>query len=188
MKKTLIIVALLTIAFSANAQWFDFSNNMKRFEIGFTVGQAGSTTEYAGIGVGANLVAFGVQVDFLHKGPEHQYDNHVESKLYNDHVAWVLNGGYQIPVLNWLKVVPMAGYCQTNDGITDASTINISGGEYSASFYHDYDVIPGSRKHYFNYGCGIALQPLSWMSINAAYTKYAIYGGLSINIIGFNDK
>jgi hypothetical protein len=187
MKKTLIIVALLTIAFSANAQWFNFSNNMKRFEIGFTVGQAGSTTEYAGLGIGANLVAFGVQVDFLHKGPEHQYDNHIESKLYNDNVAWIVNGGYQIPVLSWLKVVPMAGYCQTNEGITDASTINFNHGEYTTTFYHDYDVTPGTRQHHFNFGCGIALQPLPWMSINAAYTKYAIYGGLSLNLFGFSN-
>lgn len=185
MKKTLIIVALLTMAFSANAQLFDFSSNANRFELGLNIGQVGTNTDYAGMGLGIGLNAFGFQIDFLMNGPEHQYDNHVEAKLYDDHEAWVINGGYQIPVLRWLKIVPMAGYCQTNDGVTDASTINISGGEYSASMYHDYNVTPGSRKHYFNYGCGISLQPLKWFSINAAYTKYSIYGGIFLNIPGF---
>ena len=51
-----------------------------------------------------------------------------------------------------------------------------------SSWYHTYTVTPGSRVHYFNYGGGVSIQPLKWFSINFAYTRHAIYGGLAIDI------
>ena len=80
--------------------------------------------------------------------------------------------------------MPLLGYAQTNEGVTDASSINISGNseDETISIYHTYTVTPGSRVHYFNYGGGVSIQPLKWFSINFAYTRYAVYGGIAIDI------
>ena len=187
MKKALFTILFLSLALAANAQMFDFVDNTHRFELGFNVGEVGTTTPYAGIGVGVNAVISGFHLDFIIDGPDHKYDNHVNDSLYEDCEAFAINAGYQVPIFRWLRVIPIVGYCQTNEGVTDASTINIENHEYSSSIYHDYNVIPESRRHYFNYGGGISIQPLKWFSINAICTKYAIYGGISIDMLSFGN-
>lgn len=183
MKKTLILVASLLISFSAGAQQlFDFNNNNGRLEVGLIIGKAGMTTPYEAWGPGASLVAWGFQLDYLQAGPEHKYDHHVTDTKWNDKVAFTINAGYQIPVLSWLRITPIVGYSQTNDGITDGSTMNVSWSDHSSTLYHDYDVTPGSRTHYFNYGGGISIQPLPWFSLNAVYSRYAIYGSITFDL------
>lgn len=185
MKKYLIIAALTVLSLSARAQLFDFSSNSGRFESGFTIGQAASFTDYANFGTGINFLGYGVYVDFLYAAPQHMYDSHVNDTKWNDTEAYCISAGYQVPILPWLRVMPVAGYMQTNEGVTDASTINIKDGENTATFYHDYDVTPGTRIHYFNYGLGLSIQPCKWFSINAIATRYALYGGIGINLTYF---
>lgn len=181
MKKGFILVALIAVAMSANAQWFDFSNNNNRYGAGGHLGLAGWNSEYSAFGFGVSLAAWGVYADFLKAGPEHKFDNHVNNTLYNDSVAFHINAGYQIPVLPWLRIMPLVGYLQTNAGITDASTVNIDVDENSAEMYHDYDVTPGTRRHHFNFGVGLFVQPIRWVEIYAIGSRYAIYGGISFN-------
>ena len=189
MKKNIILVALLmAFAFNANAQWFDFSQNNERAGVGFQLGAAGWNSEYSDFGFGASINIYGVYVDFLQGGPEHKYDNHVTSTLYEDSVAFHINLGYQIPVLPWLRITPLVGYHQTNAGLTDATTVNIDvDDDHSARIFHDYDVTPGTRKHHFNFGCGLFIQPLQWFEIYFIGSRYALYGGISINLTNFSD-
>lgn len=183
MKKLLFLAALMAVAMSVNAQWFDFSSNADRYGAGFNLGMAGVKTDYRDIGTGISLNVCGVYLDVLQAGPNHKYDNHIENKQYNDSTAFHINLGYQIPVLSWLRIAPMVGYCQTNAGITDASTININTDRDNGfDFYHDYDVTPGTRRHYFNAGVGLFVQPIRWVDIYAIGTLHAIYGGISINM------
>lgn len=186
MKRILIssILALFA-AMTANAQYFDFSLNNGRIETGFNAGQVGTTTQYARFGSGAHILAWGAYLDFTVATPQHRYDSHVSDTQWNDNKVIVINTGYQIPVVKWFRLMPLVGYVQTNEGLTDASTINISTGEESGTFYHDYTVTPGTRKHYFNFGGGISVQPIKWFSISMMYTRYAIYGGISLNLTAF---
>lgn len=187
-KSILFFAALMAVVMSANAQWFDFSNNKERAGIGVHFGMAGWNSEYQDFGAGVSLNVMGVYLDILQGGPAHKYDNHVTNTIYDDSVAFHINAGYQIPVLPWLRVMPMVGYHQSNAGKTDATTVNIEvDGEYSASMYHDYDVTPGTRKHHFNFGCGLFVQPIRWLDIYAIASRYAIYGGLSFNLGAFID-
>lgn len=188
MKRFAILCAFVAFTTSLNAQVFDFASNKHRFEVGFNFGQSGSFTEYADFGFGVNLLAGGFYLDYIKAGPQHRYDNHVNDTKWHDTVALCVNSGYQIPILSWLRIMPLIGYAQTNEGITDASTININTGENSSSFYHDYDVTPGSRKHYLNYGGGLSIQPCKWFSINAVATRYGLYGGIGINILSFVNQ
>ena len=47
--------------------------------------------------------------------------------------------------------------------------------------YHDY-VKQGSAGHYFNFGGGIVISPIKWVSLYGVYTKQAIYGGITFNL------
>ena len=180
MKKTTVIAALLALTMGANAQWFDFSNNNRRFDIGFQIGVAGINTNYNDFSYGLSTCIYGVYLDFLYSGPEHKFDNHVTQDLYNDTAVLSINIGYQIPVLPWLRIMPLIGHTHTSTGITDASTVNIEVNDDIGTMYHDFDVT--SRRHYFNYGCGIIVQPVRWASFYGVYTNHAIYGGISVSL------
>ncbi|MCR5560225.1 MAG: hypothetical protein K6F58_00165 [Bacteroidales bacterium] len=181
MKKLLIIAALLLSAVSASAQYFDFSSNRNRYELGLNLGQMAYNTQYARFGMGVNLLAWGVYLDFNTTEAQHKYDDRIGNYEWNDDEFFSFNLGYQFPVLSWLRVMPLLGYAQTNEGITYGDTLNVSGGESSSTLYHTYKVTPGSRVHRFNFGGGISVQPLKWFSINLAYTRHAIYGGIAFN-------
>lgn len=194
MKRIIVIAtALFSCALGANAQTyggagiekefhlFDFQLNTKRIEMGVTVGQVGSFTDYARFGMGAYVLVGGVYVDFLHAEPQHKHTRTTGEYTWHDTSAFCINAGYQIPILSWLRIMPVAGYAQTNEGITDASTINL---EYDNSdWFHTYTVTPGSRKHYFNYGGGLSIQPFKYVTFNVVATRYAIYGGIGVDLI-----
>lgn len=195
MKKLFLSLMLLLSVIGASAQsggvatlekeftLFSFEANFKRLEFGLNIGQVGSFTDYARFGMGANLLVGGFYLDFLHAEPQHKYDSHVSDTQWNDNQAFCINAGYQIPILNWLRIMPLIGYAQTNDGITDGSSMSVSTSDDSLTFYHRYEVTPGSRTHYFNYGGGISVQPCMWFSINLVATRYALYGGVGMNIL-----
>ena len=186
MKSLIISLVLLSVTVCAHAQLFDFSSNNNRYEAGLNFGQMAFNTEYARFGMGVNTLAWGVYLDLNMTAAQHKFDRKFSDTQWDDDEFFNINLGYQIPILPWIRVMPLLGYAQTNEGITDASTINIdiSPGEESnsASIYHTYTVTPGSRVHYFNYGGGISIQPLKWFSINFAYTRFAVYGGFAIDI------
>lgn len=189
MKKTILIIAtMVAFVMSANAQLFDFSSNIGRVGIGVQGGQSMPKTEYSEFGFGLSLQMYGVQVDFINVVPAHKYDNHVTNTLYRDSASFNINLGYQIPVLPWLRIMPMIGYSQTNYGDTDATTVNIDADENTATMYHDYDVVSGSRQHYFNYGVGLSLTPFKYVDIYGVYSAQAIYGGIAINLNAFRDR
>ena len=186
--KKLLLIALVALSVNLNAgaqnlNWFDFASNNGRLEAGLNVGKSGWTTTYEAWALGVDLVVYGVQLSFIQAGPEHKYDHHITDTQWNDKVACTINVGYQIPVLPWVRIVPTLGYCQTNDGVTDGSSVNISWDEGSGTMYHDYKVTPGSRTHHFNYGAGLSIQPLKWFSINGTFSRYAIYGGFTLDLV-----
>ena len=195
MKRLFVIIAFLALSVGAGAQTgagasigkeielFAFPLNTKRFEAGFNIGQAASFSEYARFTFGANVMISGVYLDFLSADPEHKYSPTSDTR-WNDHKAFCINTGYQIPVLSWLRVMPLVGYAQTNDGITDASQTYLDFDvDSGSSTYHPYKVTPGSRLHYFNYGGGLSIQPCKWFSINLIGTRHAVYGGIGVNLL-----
>ena len=187
MKKTLVILAFVAAAMSSSAQWFDFSNNKNRFDLGVQFGVPGIGCPFSDFGVGASIDVYGVYVDFLSAGPKYKYDNHVNvgnAAMVPDSTAWTLSVGYQIPVLPWLRIMPLIGFCRNTSGYTDFSTVNIevnSDGDYtSAQMYHDYVKLRGFGVA--NFGGGVIVTPVKWLNIYGVYTTHAIYGGISFNM------
>ena len=183
MNRLFIIFAFLTLAVGAHAQ-----DDSMRIEAGINLGQVASFSSYARLTLGANILVKGFYLDYLSSSPEHRYSPASDTK-WNDHKALCINAGYQFPILKWLRVMPLVGYAQTNDGITDASKTYWEYDEYSSGTdYHPYKVTPGSRLHYFNYGGGLSIQPCKWFSINAVATRHAIYGGIGINLLALAQR
>ena len=184
MKRYIISLVLLSVTVCAHAQLFDFSSNNNRYEAGLNFGQMAFNTQYARLGMGLNMLAWGVYLDLNMTAAQHKFERKFSDTQWNDDEFFSISLGYQIPILSRIRIMPLLGYAQTNEGITDASTFNINPGEElsSTSIYHTYTVTPGSRVHYFNYGGGVSIQPLKWFSINFAFTRYAVYGGFAIDI------
>lgn len=185
MKRLFVLIAFLAISESANAQTklFDFPLNNMRIEAGLNIGQVATFSEYARYTFGANMMVAGVYLDFLSANPEHKYSPTSDTQ-WNDHKAFCINAGYQFPILKWLRVMPIVGYAQTNDGITDASkTIWDYDEDSGFTSYHPYKTTPGSRLHYFNYGGGLSIQPCKWFSINLIATRHALYGGIGLDVL-----
>lgn len=193
MKKSILLVALMALTMGASAQWLDFKNNANRYEIGFVLGEAGINTEFHDFGFGGSVSAWGVYVDFLKAGPKYRYDNHVAdmtnpAAMVPDSTAWSLSVGYQIPILPWLRIMPIVGHSHNTSGYTDYSTVNIETNDSesgtSSQMYHDYIRQKGHGT--FNYGGGIVVSPFSWLSLYGVYTVHTIYGGISINLGGID--
>lgn len=185
MKKLLILFALLFSLGMARAQWFDFSQNKETMGMGIHLGQVASNTDFHDFGFGFGLSIYGFYVDFMYDPPEFESDNHVINEQVPDSRSLVINLGYQIPVLPWLRLCPVLGYSEISEGYTDFSTVNIAGNENRMHIEHDF--ITEENHPEFNYGCGILLRPIRQIDIYGFWTKRAIYGGISFNIDSLMD-
>ncbi len=185
----MIVLAFVALAATSNAQWFDLGENNNRFTLGLNLGSAGFGTDQARFGMGAGLSIWGVYVDFIWASPQNRYNNHVVQEYWDDDEAFAVNICYQIPVLPWLRVAPIIGYCQTNYGYVDASTVNVEVDSETSTgrIYHDYYPLPGSIMEYFNYGGGVFVQPFEWLGFHAVASRRAIYGGVTIDLSAMRD-
>lgn len=197
MKKSIIIVAMMAVAMGASAQWLDFSNNADRYEIGVNLGVAGMNSEFRDFGIGASLSAWGVYLDFITAGPMYRHDDRtasmndpIELRQLPDSTTTSINLGYQIPVLPWLRVMPLVGININTCGYTDMSRTQVETTDYdqsvSVSLVHPYT--SEDTWTTFNFGGGLVISPVRWVSIYGVYTTNAIYGGLSFNLSALGEE
>lgn len=193
MKKNIIFAAVMAMTLSASAQLFDFSSNNGRFDLGIQLGQVGIGTKYTDFGWGGSLSCYGVYVDFLSAGPKYKYDNHISvgpNAQVPDSTTMTANIGYQIPVLPWLRIMPLIGFSRTTSGYTDFSTVNAeattTGDHVDVQLYHDY--VREMSWNRLNYGGGLVIQPLKWLNLYGVYTIHSIYGGISISFSAIRDR
>ena len=179
MKKIVFLAAMMAVWMGLSAQWLDFPSNNGRCDLGFHAGIVGQNCNYSGLGFGASFNVYGVNIDFVYSLPEHQFDNSSAAGQYNDTSVLSINLGYQIPILPWLRIMPVIGHCHTKAGVTDVVAKNEDESKLSATMYHDFDV--KSSKHYLNYGGGVVVQPFDWLNLYAVYTIHSIYGGISFS-------
>ena len=183
-KKTVLLVAMLALFMgSANAQWFDFSNN-RRASIGVNLGVVGYDftsqsveKNLSGFGTGINLSISGLYLDFIYQSPQHRWDRHVTQAEYDDHTALAINVGYQIPVTSWLYVMPLIGYSNETTGKTLGNSIGID--VERRSIYHEYKRL--TMENHFNYGVGLMFRPIEMLEIGAVASSHAIYGTISFS-------
>ena len=198
MKKLAIFAVLLSMmTISAQAQWFDFSENTNRAVVGFNTGLVGfknvtssnalvpGTWNLSDVGVGLSAAIAGVYVDFVYVSPDHRFDSHIIMGDWDDHSAFVINVGYQIPIYeNYVFITPMIGYCRATTGFTEGNNIGID--TETESIYHKYTAV--NKYNDFNYGAGLTVVPCKWFEININCTAHAAYAGVSFNIMNYQDR
>ena len=200
-KKSILIIALLAFMVgSAQAQWFDFSNNQRASIglnlgcVGYHFGNDGNHTgsdgidkPYTGFGVGISMSLAGVYADFIYQSQEHRFSHVVYDPSnpyfpgWNDHTALTINLGYQIPVQPWLFVTPLIGYSNETYGLTKVGTVHVEDDE----LVHDYEL--AERFNHFNYGLGLTVKPFKHVEIGAVATAHAVYGNISYSA-SFKDQ
>lgn len=195
-KLTLIAVLISMMTINAQAQWFDFSENMNRAVIGFNTGLVGfnnvtnsnalipETWNLTDVGVGLSVAIAGVYVDFVHVSPDHRFDGHVIIGNWDDHSALAINAGYQIPIYkNYVFITPMIGYCRATTGFTEGN--NLAYDQESKSIYHKYTAV--NKYNDFNYGAGLTVAPCKWFEINVNCTAHTSTAGIGINLMNFQN-
>jgi hypothetical protein len=183
MKKATLLIAMLSLfTLGAKAQWFDFSNNLSRVTggancgyIGYRLTSNGIDKQCAFVGAGASISILGLYVDYNRRWPSHRYQELTED--VEDHTAWGFNVGYQVPVLSWLYLTPMIGYCNETCGKTLAGSIAAE----NNNIVHKYE--KENIYHHFNYGVGLTLVPCKWFEIGAFATGHSLYGNISFNFM-----
>lgn len=197
MKKLAIFAVLLSMmTISAQAQWFDFSENTNRAVVGFNTGLVGfknvtsstallpETWNLSDIGVGVSVAIMGVYVDFVYVSPDHRFDSHVIMGNWDDHSAMTLNVGYQIPIYrNYVFITPMIGYCRATTGYTEGNNIGFD--VEAKSIYHKYTAV--NKYNDFNYGAGLTVVPCKWFEINLNCTAHAATAGIAVNLMNYQD-
>ena len=191
MKKLAIIAVLCSMmTLSAHAQWFDFSENLNRGVIGFNTGLVGyrginniPDMKFSDLGVGVSLNFMGVYADFLYVSPDHMYDSHIVMQDWEDHDAFTIQLGYQIPVYkNYVFVTPLIGWTRVSTGVTEGNNIGVD--SESHSIFHKYHST--WHRNDFNYGGMITVVPCKYFEINASFTAHAAYAGIAFNLANFN--
>lgn len=196
-KLTLIAVLISMMTINAQAQWFDFSVNPERAVVGLNVGigcydsfgQAfnGDTWAATNFGVGACIALAGAYVDFMYVSPDHSHDPLIVQQNWDDHDAFVLNFGYQIPIYeNYVFITPVIGWSRISTGYTIGNSINIDNtGNGTTTFHHNYNSTWHSNE--LNYGGGLTIAPSKYFEINVFCTNHASYAGVAFNFMNFKN-
>lgn len=191
MKKVALFAVLFSLmTLSAQAQWFDFSQNQKRAVVGFQTGLVGyhgindiSDMSFSDLGVGISLNLVGVYADFLYVSPDHMYDSHVVMTDWEDHDAFVINVGYQVPIYkNYVFITPLIGWSRVSTGFTEGNNIGVD--PESRSIFHKYHST--WHRNDFNYGGMLTVVPCKYFEINASFTAHAMYAGIAFNLANFD--
>lgn len=189
-KVTLFAVLFSLMTISAHAQWFDFSQNQNRAVVGFNTGLVGyrgindiPEMNLSDLGVGVSFNLIGVYADFIYVTPDHMYDSHIVQHNWEDHDAFVINVGYQIPIYqNYVFITPMIGWSRVSTGITEGNNIGVD--TDSGSIFHKYH--SNWHRNDFNYGGMLTVAPCKYFEINATFTAHAAYAGIAFNLANFD--
>ena len=176
MKKTLIVLTILFSSLSAKAQFFPFQEvNFGHMAVGIQGGAVGIGKEFTKAAFGANVLGYGVYVDFLINTPEHRYTR--ERNKWHDDMALSFHAGYQIPITEMFRIIPLVGYSEINTGTTDGYDRSTTYDEKQ----HRWIV----RNHYtkewkhggFDAGAALVVN-LGRININVNGTLWGVYGGI----------
>ena len=170
MKKFLLVLVLLFGALVSHAQIFPVADvNNHHYEVGFQGGAIGLGKELTLAGFGFNLTVWGVYFDLLINGAEHAGSTKVGT--WNDNQGVAVHLGYQIPITQWLRVIPLVGYGEINTGITDGRdyTIDKNGvhNRYRATWRHGG----------FDAGGSLCFN-IKYVSIYLTGTMWSVSGGV----------
>ena len=111
----------------------------------------------------------GVYADF--GGWPRSHGGDVGVDVWDDDEAITCHLGYQLPITNWLRVIPMVGYAYDATGTTDGYNWSYN----SHGIHNEFDIAEEVKG--FDYGTAIVFN-IKHVNIQGTYTKYNWYVGI----------
>ena len=180
MKKTILALVILFSCITANAQWFPFGEvNVNHYGIAFQGGALGLGKDVTRAAFGANLLVYGVYLDALYASPQHRNDP--KMSVWDDNSAFSIHLGYQIPVLEFLRIIPFAGYANFSKGVTDGRDYSYEYSTTSKRWMVNNKYTKDWQKGYFDAGGSIVIN-LGPVNIFLTGTMCSVYGGIGLEM------
>lgn len=173
MKKILLLMMVIipVVGVSAN-NLFPFKEINKKWNIGIIGGYVGYGRDMSNGAVGLSLTIKGFYADFMGWPSSHENDMGVDK--WPDKKCNTVHLGYQIPIVKRLRITPVIGYAKVSYGTTDGSDYEFSNSGTVHNKYYEKENISG-----FDFG-GIATINIKKVNINLAVTRFALFGGISL--------
>ena len=170
MKKMLcLLIFILSSSVLHSKKWFETNYNIS---LGIMYGNVGACGEPSETAWGINLQIFGLYFDCLVKPRNH--GNDVAIDKWKETEAITYHFGYQIPIVQYIRVIPVIGYSSVKTGITDGHNWKDTSNGISNAFYSD------KENKGFDYG-GVVVLNYKCLCLYGAYTnRNHLYGGLGI--------
>lgn len=171
MRKTLVLIVFFITGLSVMAQSRIAEVNNNKYAIGIQFGEVGIGKSQTLFGGGINAIIWGVYVDFLlHPNAHH---SSTEVGTWHDKQGIATHIGYQIPFSKTFRIIPMIGYGEVNEGITDGSDYSIDG----SGVHNKYHAT--SRDGGFDFGAAFVLN-FGILNIYATTTYWSLSAGVGI--------
>lgn len=168
MKKITVFLCMLALVFSASAaDWFPFGEVNHKWNISLNGGYSPSG-RVAMYGLGITVRGFHITIGGL--GSTHEHDVKVDT--WNEDASFVLQAGYQIPIVKAFRIIPVIGMAGVGEACTD-------GGDWSVDNGQINNKVTSSLKYKFDYGAHVVFRHRK-LIINLGATRYTLLGGLGL--------
>ncbi len=174
MKKIIFILVMILPMINASAnRIFPFKEVNRKWNIGMMGGYVGYGKDISNGAIGVNLTIKGFYADIMGWPSSHENDMGIDK--WSDKTSFAFHVGYQIPIVKKIRFIPIIGYAKVAYGTTDGSDYTISSSGVHNKFF-EKESISG-----LDFG-GMAVINMKKINVNLAFTKYAIFGGVALEI------
>ena len=99
-----------------------------------------------------------------------KHGSDVDVDVWDDDKALTCHLGYQVPLTNWLRIIPMVGYAYDVTGTTDGHDWS-----YNNGIHNKFNI--DEKVEGFDYGAAVVFN-INHVNIQGTYTKYNWYIGI----------
>lgn len=173
MKKKILIVLLVLFTTSVNGQTFFKRNKNLSFGVQFGAVDHHNNTDMGFQTLMATITCYGVYLDIGGWPTSHGSDVRVDK--WDDEHCFAFHVGYQLPVLNWLKITPLIGYYNHESGYTDGSKWTVTKSGIKNKF------VALDKLNGVDFGGNIQIS-IKWFNILGTFTTNMWYAGIGFNV------
>lgn len=173
MKKNILTLLFTLLTISVNAQTFFERNKNISFGIQFGAVDHHNNTDMGFQTLMATVSCYGVYLDI--GGWPRAYGSDARIDKWDDEYCIAFHIGYQLPILDWLKITPIIGYYNHESGYTDGYYWKVN--QYGI----DNKFVALDELNGFDYGGNIQID-IKRFSIFGTFTKNMWYAGIGFNL------
>lgn len=167
MRRIITIIALLFYVSVFANEWFPFGDVNHKWNVSINGGYS-PTGRVALYGIGCTIRGFHLTIGGL--GSTHEHDINVDT--WNEDASFMMQAGYQIPVIKSFRLIPVIGIT----GIGEAQT---DGWDWSIQNDRVNNKVTMNLKYKFDYGIHAVFNHRK-LIINFGVTRYTLLGGIGV--------